>query len=310
MKFLMTNDLEHFDISSGRMDDKVGDQINNNVLPRLLELYSKYNVKSTFFVLASYAKKFPESVRMIVKEGHEIGSHGFSHEVKHGFDIMSFEEQLRHLKASKKLLEKISGQSVTSFRSPALRINSDTAKALQLSEYTIDSSVCPRRLDSFFSYGTSTKLGWLKCPRVPYHIDNDDPFSSGFSSVLEIPISSALFGFIGSTMRASPTIFRILTKIVKAHSKKTNAPIVFLFHPNELLPHFQTRIYRRSSSFFGFLFKDYLRAKIKSRNLGYDCFKLLENLIKSFNSSGAEFVTIKSYNQEFQSKNLLEHNYG
>ena len=47
--------------------------------PVLLELFSKYNVKSTFFVVGYFAEKFPKLINEIQEGGHEIASHSFSH---------------------------------------------------------------------------------------------------------------------------------------------------------------------------------------------------------------------------------------
>jgi len=295
MELLVTNDLEHLDISSGAMRKDVGREIVDEALPKLLKLYSKYNVKSTFFVLGSFARLFPEAVELISKAGHEIGSHGFSHEVQHGFDVMTYNEQYRHLKYSKHLLEKLSNQEVISFRSPALRINSDTVRALEDSGYLIDSSVCPRRLDSFFSYGTSSKLGWLDCPKETYQMSEESPFKRGNSKILEIPVSASVFGFVGSTMRVSPFIFKFIRNSVARNSIKYRTPCVFLFHPNELIKHQNRAIKQRSDNFFSFLFKDFLRTRLKSRNLGEKSFRLLESMLYKFKKADFEFMTLKSY---------------
>ncbi|MCL2844854.1 MAG: polysaccharide deacetylase family protein [Chitinivibrionia bacterium] len=50
-----------------------------NITPRVLELLKKYNQKATFFCIAENAKKYPEIVRKIVKDGHTLGSHDLHH---------------------------------------------------------------------------------------------------------------------------------------------------------------------------------------------------------------------------------------
>lgn len=47
--------------------------------PALLDLLKKYNVKATFFMVASFAERNWEVVERIVEEGHEIGIHSFEH---------------------------------------------------------------------------------------------------------------------------------------------------------------------------------------------------------------------------------------
>jgi peptidoglycan/xylan/chitin deacetylase (PgdA/CDA1 family) len=47
---------------------------------RLLKLFKKYNIKSTWFIPGHSLETFPEDMRKVVDEGHEIGLHGYSHE--------------------------------------------------------------------------------------------------------------------------------------------------------------------------------------------------------------------------------------
>jgi peptidoglycan/xylan/chitin deacetylase (PgdA/CDA1 family) len=47
--------------------------------PRLLDILKAKNVKATFYVIATNAKRYPEIMRRIVAEGHEIGNHSVTH---------------------------------------------------------------------------------------------------------------------------------------------------------------------------------------------------------------------------------------
>lgn len=47
---------------------------------RLLKMFEKYNIKTTFFIPGHSLETFPEECRMIADAGHEIGLHGYSHE--------------------------------------------------------------------------------------------------------------------------------------------------------------------------------------------------------------------------------------
>ena len=46
---------------------------------KILELLAASNTKATFFVLGAVAETFPELVREINRDGHEIGVHGYNH---------------------------------------------------------------------------------------------------------------------------------------------------------------------------------------------------------------------------------------
>ncbi|MCS7119986.1 MAG: polysaccharide deacetylase family protein, partial [Candidatus Bathyarchaeota archaeon] len=45
----------------------------------VLNLLSAHNVEATFFVVGEIAEKFPEVLKMIDDQGHEIAFHGWSH---------------------------------------------------------------------------------------------------------------------------------------------------------------------------------------------------------------------------------------
>lgn len=47
--------------------------------PRLLDILKQRNVKATFYVVATNAKRYPEIMRRIIAEGHEIGNHTVTH---------------------------------------------------------------------------------------------------------------------------------------------------------------------------------------------------------------------------------------
>src|SRR5258705_7039397 len=61
------------DIQRGVFASEVG-------VPRLLRLFKKYGLKTTFFIPGHSIETFPKQCRQIVDEGHEIGAHGYSHE--------------------------------------------------------------------------------------------------------------------------------------------------------------------------------------------------------------------------------------
>src|SRR4051812_47992777 len=61
------------DISRGLFAGEVG-------VPRLLELFKRYGLTTTWFIPGHSAETFPEQMRMVAEAGHEIGLHGYSHE--------------------------------------------------------------------------------------------------------------------------------------------------------------------------------------------------------------------------------------
>ncbi len=61
------------DIQRGMFSGEVG-------TPRLLKLFDKYHLKTSWFVPGHSLETFPEQMRMVAHAGHEIGAHGYSHE--------------------------------------------------------------------------------------------------------------------------------------------------------------------------------------------------------------------------------------
>ena len=99
---LLTNDVETTSIWHNDLRDSTGFKVYKEGMPLLLNIYRKYNVKSTFYFTGHIAKLIPDIVKMVLKDGHEVGSHGLRHEKEFGFDVMSLDSQIEHLKESKK----------------------------------------------------------------------------------------------------------------------------------------------------------------------------------------------------------------
>jgi peptidoglycan-N-acetylglucosamine deacetylase len=233
---LFTNDVETTSIWFNSFRDETGWKAYREGMPILLDIYAKYDIKSTFFFTSYIAQLIPEIVKMVFREGHEVGSHGKSHLKKNGFDIMPFERQKLHLEESKKLLEDITGEEVISFRAPALRVNENTARALIATGYKIDSSIASQRFDFFLSFGGLKKLRWFLAPRLPYLTSPDSLFKKGPGPLVEIPLSAMFFPYVSTTMRIFPWLTAIQRHGIHLESSFINSkPVVFDIHPNEFI---------------------------------------------------------------------------
>jgi peptidoglycan/xylan/chitin deacetylase (PgdA/CDA1 family) len=291
MYFLMTNDVESFSIPLNRCDRGAAEEVFKQGLPRLLDLYSKHDILATFYFTGELAEMVPEAIDLVMDLGHEIGCHGYSHEVDQAFDLLSYEQQVEEFRKAKKAIEPAAGK-LRSFRAPALRINRDTIKALEESGFSSDSSVCPQRFDGPFTFGSKKKLRWLVAPRKPY-------FHKG-TSILEIPISALLLPYIGTSMRVSPALLRLIEKPLFMEAKKTGKPVVFLFHPNECLDcKGKALATKRSANPLKHLFADRIRQRLKLRNLGDKSIPLLDRVITSAKKEGFEFVTASEYRKKW-----------
>ena len=297
---LLSNDVETTSIWHNTLRDETGLKVLKEGMPLLLDLYEKYDIKSTFFFTGYIAKLYPEIVKMIIPYGHEVASHGLSHTKENGFDVMPLEKQIRHLKESKKILEDICGSEVISFRAPALRVSDDTAIALTESNYKIDSSVASQRFDMFMSFGGIKKLNWLTAPRLPYITSKTTLFKKGDGDIIEVPLSASLIPYLSTTMRIFPTLTSFQRNMMAFESAKTGKPIVFDTHPNEFIDESNEprTINKRSNNVVAAFLQDTLRSKLKVKNLGIKGIKIYEREIKYFEKSKFKFCTIKDYCEE------------
>jgi len=145
---------------------------------RILGLMSQAGVQGTFFVLGWVAERFPELVRRIAAEGHEVASHGYEHQRADGQSRDEFRDDV---KRAKDLLEDICGAPVRGYRAPTFSIGRKNWWAYEvLSEcgYDYSSSIYPVKHDLY---------GMIDAPRTPFK-PTDAP-------IIEIPMTTVrLFG--------------------------------------------------------------------------------------------------------------------
>ena len=109
-----TNELRDGGKSIGRMSwGQYGSRVG---VPRILELLKKTGVPATFFVPAVAAMLYPDEQRRVVAEGHEIGLHGWIHELNS--ILPETDERELHLRASDTLTQ-ITGIRPVGMRTPS-----------------------------------------------------------------------------------------------------------------------------------------------------------------------------------------------
>ncbi|MCZ6799026.1 MAG: DUF3473 domain-containing protein [Nitrospirae bacterium] len=102
-----------------------------------------YQVKATMFVLGWVAEKCPSLIRRLVDAGHEIGSHGYNHEL---ISVQTPEQFREDVRRAKGVLEDISGKQVLGYRAPTFSVTEETIWALSIlveEGYGYDSSIFP-----------------------------------------------------------------------------------------------------------------------------------------------------------------------
>ncbi|MCS4034084.1 polysaccharide deacetylase family protein (PEP-CTERM system associated) [Salinibacter ruber] len=142
----------------------------------VLDLMARYDVTATCFVLGKVAEEHPALVRRIHEAGHEIATHGYSHEKVYNLSPERFRRELRH---SIDLIQDLTGEEVRGHRAPYFTITEDSLWALDiLREEGIlyDSSIHP-----VFNY----RYGIPNADRQPSLIESDEG-----AQMLEVPVAT------------------------------------------------------------------------------------------------------------------------
>jgi peptidoglycan-N-acetylglucosamine deacetylase len=104
---------------------------------RLLRLFKKYDLKTTFFIPGHSIESFPDQVKMIVDEGHEIGAHGYLHE--NPVAMTPTQEEAVLVKCID-LIEKYSGKKPRGYVAPWWEMSAVTAELLLQNGFRYDHS--------------------------------------------------------------------------------------------------------------------------------------------------------------------------
>lgn len=190
----------------------------------ILEMFADFGVQGTFFTLGWIAERYPQLVRRIAAEGHEIASHGFAHVKVWDQDRDEFREDIGRTKG---ILEDLSGTAVRGYRAASFSISKDTLWAFDIlaeEGYRYSSSIYPIRHDHY---------GMPDAPRFQFRPRDGRDFR-------EIPVSTAtLMGQRvpcggGGYFRLLP--YGLSKWAMKRVNDRDRQPCMFYFHPWEIDP--------------------------------------------------------------------------
>ncbi|MEO8327864.1 MAG: DUF3473 domain-containing protein, partial [Nitrospirota bacterium] len=141
---LLSVDVEDWQQSTLDHSLPISSQVVENT-HALLDLFSEMQVRATFFVLGKVAEVYPTLARRISEAGHEVGTHGYSHESVEEMPIAKFRNELHR---SVEMLRQQTGQPVLGHRAADFSISGNSLQLLEyLSEEGLiyDSSIFPVR---------------------------------------------------------------------------------------------------------------------------------------------------------------------
>lgn len=225
---------------------------------RILELFERLGVSATFFVLGWVAERSPGLVRDIAKAGHEVASHGYSHQLVYQQTPAVFREETLKSKA---LLEDQIGGPVHGYRAASYSITAQSRWALDIlcdAGFEWDSSIFPVHHDRYGMPGTPDTPYRLRAPNGG--ILTEFPLSTCRLGGYRLPIAG------GGYFRLFPYWF---SRWGLGRINREGEPFIFYLHPWEVDPD-QPRV----------------RVSLKSRFRHYNnlsrCYGRLERLLGDF----------------------------
>ncbi len=192
---------------------------------KITNILDERNVKATFFILGWVAERFPEMVRQITEDGHEIATHGYAHDMVYTQTQEVFAQDLAR---SIQILEQISGTKVIGYRAPTYSIIEEAFWAfdeLIRQNLRYDSSIFPIVHDRY---------GVPDSDRFPHMINRDS-----VGTLHEFPLSTLrlwkwnfpIAG--GGYLRLFPYW---MVKSGVASLNRQQKPAIIYLHPWELDP--------------------------------------------------------------------------
>lgn len=201
--------------------DRMQCRVERNV-DLILRLFADANAKATFFTLGWVAERYPDLVRKIASEGHELASHGYGHLRASDQDPRQFYQDIA---SAKKLLEDLSGQKVRGYRAPSFSIGYSNPWAFDSileAGYEYSSSVYPVKHDHY---------GMPDAPRFPYR---------SRPRLVEVPVTTCRV-FNRNVPAGGGGYFRLLPYamskwLIGRVNRLDQRPAMFYFHPWEVDP--------------------------------------------------------------------------
>jgi len=129
------------DISRGLFSGEVGS-------PRLVKLFDKFGIRTSWFIPGHSIETFPREMKMVVDAGHEIGMHGYSHENP---IAMTPEQEETVMDKCIELIERLSGRRPTGYVAPWWEFSPITNELLLKKGIKYDHSLMNNDIHPFYA---------------------------------------------------------------------------------------------------------------------------------------------------------------
>ncbi len=102
--------------------------------PRILEILKEYGIKATFFVVGVNAENYPDAMESVIKNGHEIGNHTYSHPHVSCLDSTHLKNEVEHCESA---IYGLTDHKTKLFRPPEGLIDADVRRVLRSLDYKV-----------------------------------------------------------------------------------------------------------------------------------------------------------------------------
>jgi peptidoglycan-N-acetylglucosamine deacetylase len=165
------------DISRGVFAAKRG-------VPRLLEMFRRYGIVTTWHITGHSMESFPKAAEMVAKDGHEIALHGYLHENP---IAMSRQQEADVLDKSIELARALTGKQPKGYAAPWSDHSPNTIDLLLSREFTHDFTM---QEEDFHPYYARIGDSWTKIDYSKKAADWMKPWKPGKEvDLVEIPLS-------------------------------------------------------------------------------------------------------------------------
>ena len=118
-------------VSLGEFGPNVG-------VPRILKLLKKYDIKGAFFPPGAIIEEYPDIIRRVADEGHELGFHSINHVSP---TLLTYEEQKEDFDKGLEIFEKMFRKRPLGYRCPAGEYDDKTWELLDDYGFLYDSTM-------------------------------------------------------------------------------------------------------------------------------------------------------------------------
>jgi peptidoglycan/xylan/chitin deacetylase (PgdA/CDA1 family) len=112
--------LRHVNTSKRLMALTFDDGPKPGVTEKLLLILRRYHIKATFFIVGKQAEKYPDLILQIVKEGHELANHSYTHSC---LTAMTSSDVVSEIQKTNKIIQRYTGSVPIFFRPPGGNYN-------------------------------------------------------------------------------------------------------------------------------------------------------------------------------------------